>query len=450
MKNKIYFSIAFTLLAFFAVIQSNAQSGLIMNEASNGVSGTEEFLEMVLVGTAADCNVDLRGWMFDDNNGDFSCGAASGCGIAPGHARLSATDPTWSAVPLGSIIVVYNDGDIGPNIPAADPTDSNGDMVYIVPISHPSIEVAQGVGSCTGTLTPIGCNACPGTGNSGYSGNSYSNGGIWNSLGMRNGSGDAAQTRTPAGAYFHGISYGTSSINGGPDNLKVHNASGSGRNFMFSNGDFTDVANFSVGTASTDETPGAPNDAANQTFINNLIGLCPLPVEFAKPLTAISSDEGILLQWTTSQELNFDHFAIERADEYDREFKEIGTVDGNAATYSFLDEEPDGLTVWYRLKMIDVDGAYDHSRVAAIYHIREEGELAVNLFPNPASSSVNFLVSGAETSTLRVFDLQGRLVHQQPLGGEASIDVNAWSNGLYVWQVSDPTGQVQRGKLQVD
>ena len=239
-------------------------------------------------------------------------------------------------------------------------------------------------------------------------------------------------------------------MTGGPDNLKVISTSGSGRNFMFSGGDFRDVTNFSAGTASTDETPGAPNNAANQAFINSLIGLCPLPVEFEKPLTAISSDDGILLQWTTSQELNFDYFAIERADEYDREFKEIGTVDGNAATYSFLDEEPDGLTVWYRLRMVDVDGAFDHSRVAAIYHIREESELAVNLFPNPASSSVNFLVSGAETSTLRVFDLQGRMVHQQALGAEASIDVSAWSSGLYVWQVADLTGQVQRGKLQVD
>lgn len=439
---------AVVLSLIFTSSQAYGQAGLIINEVSNGVTGTEEYFEMLLVGTASDCNVDLRGWIFDDNNGDFSCGPASSCGIAPGHARLSATDPTWSAMPLGAIIVVYNNSDVGANMPADDPTDANGDLVYVLPISHPSLEVASGVGSCTGTLTPVGCNACPGNGNSGYSGNSYGAGGTWNCLGLRNGSGDAAQTRTPTGAYFHGISYGTSSITGGPQNTKVLTGSGSGQTFIFSTGDPTDVTNFSNVPASTSETPGAPNNALNQTFITTLQGLCPLPVEFEKPLTARATEEGVLLEWSTSQELNFDHFVVERADERNRNFSPIGTVAGNGAAYDYLDDAPQNLTVWYRLRMVDLDGGSENSRVAAVYHIRPEGDLEVNAFPNPASSQVSFLMTGAEASTLQIFDLQGRLTHQQELGAEASVDLSQWARGLYLWQVN-AAGKVVRGKLQV-
>ncbi len=428
-----------------------SQDGLIMNEASNGSAGAKEFYELVLVGDGANCFVDLRGWIIDDNNGDFSCGPRSSAGIAPGHARFSTTDMTWSAVPLGAVILVYNDGDVDPGLPANDPTDSNNDLVYVVPISHSSIEVANG-----GSSTPNGAGStCPGTGNSGYAGNTYTNGGAWNMLGMRNGGGDAAQTRDPSGAYFHGISYGSTNITGGPDNLQVSTSSGSGTTYYFSGGDFRDVTNFTAAPALGTQTPGSPNDAANATFITNM-QICPLPVEFEKNLVAFRQDGHIALQWATSSESYFSHFVVERATEDGLEFEPIGQVSsqGEVAlqgenSYGFIDQRPAATgTQWYRLRIVDQDGSINYSRIAAIYPEVDDRPLQVRTFPNPARETFNFLIESDEAASVRIFDLQGMEVYRTNAENTLQVPVSNWESGVYFWKIS--TGnEVSTGKIQL-
>ena len=121
----------FTFVTCFSLptLLSGQAATVIVNEASNGTGGVREFIELVVLGPSGggSCTFDVRGFIFDDNNGDFSCGPASGTGIATGHARFSSTDATWSAVPGGSIIVLYNPGDPNTALPANDPTDGNGD-----------------------------------------------------------------------------------------------------------------------------------------------------------------------------------------------------------------------------------------------------------------------------------------------------------------------------------
>ncbi|MDG1295876.1 MAG: hypothetical protein P8P48_01980, partial [Saprospiraceae bacterium] len=135
------------MVAFFMSNQIHAQSGLVVNEFSQGTSG--EWIELVVVGN---CEVDLRGWIIDDNNGIFTdCGPGnniehgtfSGHGVAPGHIRFS-NDATWSAVKNGTIIVIYADGAFtgtlpsGENASIGDPTDSNCDLLRWCPINSSS------------------------------------------------------------------------------------------------------------------------------------------------------------------------------------------------------------------------------------------------------------------------------------------------------------------------
>src|ERR1700753_3999586 len=97
---------AFFLAAFLFSTALSAQ--LIVNEVSQGASGTKEYVELLPVGTPG-CSsiptVDLRGWYLDDNNGNHATG--SGTGIASGCLRFT-TDPMWAAVPIGTIILIYN------------------------------------------------------------------------------------------------------------------------------------------------------------------------------------------------------------------------------------------------------------------------------------------------------------------------------------------------------
>ena len=83
---------------------------IIINEFSNGPAGSQEYIEFVVVDTVASYNclggpppcVDIRGWIIDDNSGYHGTG-----GIAAGCNRFSYNS-IWQCVPLGTIILVYN------------------------------------------------------------------------------------------------------------------------------------------------------------------------------------------------------------------------------------------------------------------------------------------------------------------------------------------------------
>ncbi|MCI5057440.1 MAG: gliding motility-associated C-terminal domain-containing protein [Flavobacteriales bacterium] len=229
--------------------------GIIINEISNGTAGAQEYYELLVIGPPCS-KVDLRGWIIDDNNGDFAPGGTPtpGVGIADGHIRL-ANLPVWANVPVGSLILIYNESDknIAINI-ADDPDDSNADLVYIMPANHGNLERCD--------ITP---NSNPGS--TSYLGCVYNQPSSYLYLGLRN-AGDAAQTRDPAGALFHGVSYGD--ITGGPNNMLISSTTGSGQFYFFNNGSYNTVTNFSQAAAGAGETPGIPNNAQNLNYIDSL------------------------------------------------------------------------------------------------------------------------------------------------------------------------------------
>lgn len=162
--------------------------GLIINEISQGDGGNKEFIELLVVGTPG-TTVDLRGWVFDDNNGLFSAGASSDEGIAAGHVAFE-DNCTWEKVPVGSIIVFYNADDPNGALPADDPTDADADFTYVIPIE-------TDFGNCLNP-TPNNYfdanNALPNTGDESYGG--ITDDPCWSLISFRNG-GDAAQVRRP-------------------------------------------------------------------------------------------------------------------------------------------------------------------------------------------------------------------------------------------------------------
>lgn len=71
----------------------------------------------------------------------------------------------------------------------------------------------------------------------------------------------------------------------------------------------------------------------------------------------------------------------------------------------------------------------------------------VKVFPNPASTFVEFETSGFKSGTIRVIDITGRLRAEIPLNGERSfLDVRHLSAGMYLYQVT--SGEYhQNGKI---
>ncbi len=121
MKNPIL-----TIILIVVTLTKINSQGIIINEISNGTSGTKEFIEFLVVGSHAQPIglVSLRNWVFDDNNGDFE--ASTGTGVAAGHYRFTALLPP---IPIGSLIVVYNSSDVNLSRSRSMGSDSIGSRV---------------------------------------------------------------------------------------------------------------------------------------------------------------------------------------------------------------------------------------------------------------------------------------------------------------------------------
>ncbi len=253
----------------------NIEVGMIVNEFSQGISGTKEFVECLVTGTPG-TTVDLRGWVFDDNNGIFSGGAGSGTGIAAGHVRFT-NSCTWEKVPVGSVIVFYNDNDPNDKMPTDDPTDANLDYLYVVPL------IGTGCSTTAGAEYFIGSCTLPSSSSAAFDTPAFSP--VWLNVSFRN-DGDGCQLRKPDLTFFHGISFGTGSA-GNPINAANHPdialaatdrlyfpTTGAGTTYYFDNtlgNEFRKKGNWKTGTAGTaTETPGAPNSPLNQVFIESL------------------------------------------------------------------------------------------------------------------------------------------------------------------------------------
>lgn len=255
------------ILAFRVDCIYGQTAGIIINEVSNGPSGRQEWVELLVIGNPVSptTNVDLTGWIFDDNNGDFESGGA-GFGINSGHIILNST---FNNVPPGSLIVIYNEEEKDALIPVDDPTDSNGDGIYVLPADHSSFDA---------------CTNRPSVADSGYTCVStvvnasalVSN--VWEgNITLRN-SGDVAQIRMPDATFFHGFSYGSINLPPFPNFPISGNpsfragAGGTGTTFGFECGDWEDSNNFfrSDNSSSTTRSPGVSNSALNQIFIDKI------------------------------------------------------------------------------------------------------------------------------------------------------------------------------------
>jgi hypothetical protein len=139
----------------------------------------------------------------------------------------------------------------------------------------------------------------------------------------------------------------------------------------------------------------------------------PVPVELISFQGAHDKTGSNTLTWETALEKDFDHFSIERSED-GKEFNEIGNVEGQhsvtsqVVAYSFSDKDPSPVS-YYRLKMIDVDGSYEYSKIISI-----RGASATwKVFPTVFSSQVNVLFNATQSGTtpVEVVSLSGARVY---------------------------------------
>ena len=106
------------------------------------------------------------------------------------------------------------------------------------------------------------------------------------------------------------------------------------------------------------------------------------------------------MNWVTQSEINNYGFEIEKSPDGNH-FTKTGFVDGagNANSvheYEFKDFNMHSTVLYYRLKQIDFNGAFDYSEIIKI--TRKNEHLPLLIYPNPANMSFCYwlVVNGDE------------------------------------------------------
>lgn len=180
----------------------------------------------------------------------------------------------------------------------------------------------------------------------------------------------------------------------------------------------------------------------------------------ALPVTLVGfhaekSGTGTLLTWQTVSETGNKEFVIERSLDA-RSFKAIGKVPGNgdsksAQHYAFTDQAPNAdSTNYYRLKQVDFDGKFEHSRIVALNFANED---SVTLFPNPGNTQLNVQVPKNISGELQVtvMSTDGKPVLTKKFNKYTekglTISVGQLDKGMYLISVKDSKGNSQRTKF---
>lgn len=135
----------------------------------------------------------------------------------------------------------------------------------------------------------------------------------------------------------------------------------------------------------------------------------PLPVTLVS-FTGKAVEKTVALQWTTTEEINASHFEIQRSGDA-KTFEPIGKVDAKGDSkvlinYMFTDQAPLPGTNYYRLKQIDLDGAYAFSKTISV---NSNSGLRISVYPNPVTDVLR-IESSTPLQSLEVFHADGSKV----------------------------------------
>ncbi|MEM7037400.1 MAG: T9SS type A sorting domain-containing protein, partial [Bacteroidota bacterium] len=146
------------------------------------------------------------------------------------------------------------------------------------------------------------------------------------------------------------------------------------------------------------------------------------PVEWASFEAEALPGQGVQLDWATASEMHAKHFEVERSLD-GNSYETVGLVpaanaaDGHA--YDFIDPVTAEGIYYYRLRQVDLDGAFDYSETRQV--LVGEGAVALDLAQNPSNAEIRFRVQQPDVKALEciLLDASGKIVMQRSVDGYA-------------------------------
>lgn len=156
-----------------------------------------------------------------------------------------------------------------------------------------------------------------------------------------------------------------------------------------------------------------------------------------------------VLTWVTDFEQNNHYFEVQRSEDGVK-FDKRGYVDsrGNSTvkqTYTYNDElNTSAKIVYYRLKMVDLDGTFEYSKTIAIRIAGSFSAETFSVYPNPFRGDVKVRISSSEDvkATFRLISFDGKEINIRSINiskGENIIVLSDYNNipsGNYILEVT--------------
>lgn len=182
-----------------------------------------------------------------------------------------------------------------------------------------------------------------------------------------------------------------------------------------------------------------------------------LPVTGLDLLARRTDGKTVLLQWKTLQEVNNKGFHIERRFENENSFTTIGflataAVGGNSAlplNYQQNDNSNSfsGKTL-YRIRQEDIDGRGSFSAIRMVDG-NNSTIASIKVWPVPSAGPVNVLLKGIPTiDQLLLYDISGRLIHQQRVQNEVVTQIPKLAAGTYIIKIAGNKELIQQIIIQ--
>ena len=184
------------------------------------------------------------------------------------------------------------------------------------------------------------------------------------------------------------------------------------------------------------------NPAAQYIGIGTITFGSVLPIELAS-FNAVKENKSAILKWEAENMVNFSRFEIERSATGNGDFEAIGSVatngfDRGTYTYTDLNVQHQMSRIFYRLKMVDIDGKFKYSPVMMISF----DAVAIDVRPTllKAGEPVRINLSGSNTSRFDIvlYDLNGRMIQQKnQVAGQVQLETSRLNKGIYIASVTD-------------
>jgi protocatechuate 3,4-dioxygenase beta subunit len=162
----------------------------------------------------------------------------------------------------------------------------------------------------------------------------------------------------------------------------------------------------------------------------------PLPARELKAIVAIIKESNVCeVSWFTREEQNTSRFEIERSAN-GMDFEQVGTTAASGSTqgltnYSYNDDIAvvNQLSIiYYRIKLIDIDGKFTYSNV--ISAVRGSSNDALMIYPNPFENALNidYVAESDDVLELTLTDLSGRVVSRMQKTITKGANKITWNN----------------------